>query len=134
MTFCLKNFVFFIHYSNLFKYLYDRFVIVCLFICFFVFFSVIICRLVVNRVYIDMSTQTRNVGGTRHQKKANTGGGSGGGDVTNAHSHKKIDIKSDKEKSHPTVYSRFIQYRRIRIIFTIMHFSNESSLQRNNYV
>ncbi|KAL9916089.1 ubiquitin-associated protein-like lingerer isoform 2-T2 [Glossina fuscipes fuscipes] len=61
-------------------------------------------RLLVNTVYIDMSTQNRSSGGSRNQKKSNSGsGGGGGGDSSVIHSHKKTDlIKTEKEKSHPT--------------------------------
>uniref|UniRef100_A0A1A9VM84 Protein lingerer n=1 Tax=Glossina austeni TaxID=7395 RepID=A0A1A9VM84_GLOAU len=60
--------------------------------------------LLVNTVYIDMSTQNRSSGSSRNQKKSNSGsGGGGGGDSSVIHSHKKTDlIKTEKEKSHPT--------------------------------
>lgn len=61
--------------------------------------------LLVNTVYIDMSTQTRNTGGGgRNQKKSNSNIGGGGGDSITQPSSKKTDLsKTEKEKSHPKV-------------------------------
>ncbi|XP_075170078.1 ubiquitin-associated protein-like lingerer isoform X8 [Haematobia irritans] len=49
-----------------------------------------------------MSTQIRNSGSSRNQKKSNSGTGGGGGDSVSQASHKKADnSKTEKEKSHP---------------------------------
>uniref|UniRef100_A0A1A9W363 UBA domain-containing protein n=1 Tax=Glossina brevipalpis TaxID=37001 RepID=A0A1A9W363_9MUSC len=61
-----------------------------------------------------MSTQNRNSGSSRNQKKLNPGSGGGGGDSSVIHSYKKTDlIKREKEKSHPTATAEQLRIARI---------------------